>query len=83
MFLRLDAQPLLAPAAHDDSCSGRPPSAQLAGQVHAALRQRYRIEVPVACVRGRLWCRVSAQVYNELGEYQQLADAVKALAAEA
>ncbi|KAI3427076.1 hypothetical protein D9Q98_007016 [Chlorella vulgaris] len=63
--------------------SGRPPSAQLAGQVHAALRQRYRIEVPVACVRGRLWCRVSAQVYNELGEYQQLADAVKALAAEA
>ena len=25
---------------------------------------------------GHLWGRISAQVYNELGEYQKLADAV-------
>jgi selenocysteine lyase/cysteine desulfurase len=49
--------------------------------VHAALRGTHSIEVPVACAAGRLWCRVSAQVYNELGDYERLADAVAQLAA--
>lgn len=63
-------------------CSGRPPSAQLAGSVHAALRSRHAIEVPVAYAAGRLWCRISAQIYNELADYRRLAEAVLQLAAE-
>ncbi|PRW50812.1 class V aminotransferase [Chlorella sorokiniana] len=61
--------------------SGRPPSGALAATIHAALRREHSIEVPVACAGGRMWCRISVQVYNELSDYQQLADAVKQLAA--
>jgi isopenicillin-N epimerase len=35
------------------------------------------IEVPVHPWHGRLWIRVSAQVYNERGDIEQLAEAVK------
>jgi selenocysteine lyase/cysteine desulfurase len=61
--------------------SGQPPSGALAATIHAALRRDHSIEVPVACAGGRMWCRISVQVYNELSDYQQLADAVKQLAA--
>ncbi|KAI8473176.1 MAG: PLP-dependent transferase [Monoraphidium minutum] len=43
------------------------------------LRAAWRVEVPVACVEGRLWCRVSAQVYNTLPQYEKLAEAVAQL----
>lgn len=33
-------------------------------------------QVPIACWGGRLWVRISAQLYNELADYQRLADAV-------
>jgi len=36
-----------------------------------------RIEVPVHAWRGRLWTRVSAQVYNERSDVERLAEAVK------
>ena len=35
-----------------------------------------RIEVPVHAWRGRLWARVSAQVYNDRADIVRLADAV-------
>ena len=34
------------------------------------------LQVPVKCIQGKLYIRISAHVYNELQEYQQLADAV-------
>jgi isopenicillin-N epimerase len=34
------------------------------------------IEVPVFAARGRLWLRVSAQIYNEISDYERLAEAV-------
>jgi len=37
-----------------------------------------RIEVQVHAWRGRLWARVSAQVYLEAADFERLADAVLA-----
>ncbi|MBM3391921.1 MAG: aminotransferase class V-fold PLP-dependent enzyme [Betaproteobacteria bacterium] len=50
-----------------------------AGTEEAARRWRrrlldeHRIEVPIFPVAGRLWARLSAQVYNELSDYEALA----------
>ena len=50
-----------------------------AGSEEAARRWRkrlldeHRIEVPLFAVNGRLWLRFSAQVYNELSDYEALA----------
>lgn len=41
---------------------------------HQLLWQAHRIEVPVQAFNGRLWVRISAQVYNELLDYEALAD---------
>ncbi len=38
----------------------------------------YRIEVPVFLWGAGLWCRLSAQVYNEMEDFERLADAVDA-----
>lgn len=35
--------------------------------------REHRIEVPVIAIAGRLWVRISAQVYNELSDYEALA----------
>jgi isopenicillin-N epimerase len=35
-----------------------------------------RIEIQLHAARGRLWVRISAQVYNELSDYERLAEAV-------
>ena len=37
------------------------------------LLDEHRIEVPVFAATGRLWARISAQVYNELSDYEALA----------
>ena len=37
---------------------------------------RHKVEVPVGCWEGCLWVRISAQIYNEMAEYEQLADAI-------
>lgn len=44
------------------------------------LRHDHGIEVPVLSFDGRVWVRISAQVYNHLGEYERLARAVLDLA---
>ena len=66
------------------ACSGRPPSGELATWVHAELRHRHSIEVPVAFAAGKMWCRISAQIYNELsgGQYMQYRQYNVALTAE-
>jgi isopenicillin-N epimerase len=43
---------------------------------HALLYQD-QIEIPILEVRGRLYARISAQVYNEIGDVERLAEALK------
>ena len=48
-----------------------------ATRLRLALLVEDRIEVPVHAWRGRLWVRVSAQVYNDRADVVRLADAVE------
>jgi isopenicillin-N epimerase len=57
----------------------RPATAAEAGRLHDRLRDVHKIEVPVYPFRGRIWIRVSAQVYNTLDQYERLAEAVRGL----
>ena len=41
----------------------------------------YPIQVPVACAEGKLWVRISAQIYNRPEEYERLATAVEGMRA--
>jgi len=52
-------------------------------RVRLALLVEDRIEVQLHAWRGRLWARVSAQVYNELSDVVRLGDAVRRRSAEA
>jgi isopenicillin-N epimerase len=52
--------------------SGGAASVDEARYWHDRLWREHRIEVPVLAFNGRLWVRLSAQVYNELGDYQAL-----------
>jgi len=45
--------------------------------LNARLWERHRIEVPIFGFADRLWVRISAQVYNEMSEYEQLAEALR------
>jgi isopenicillin-N epimerase len=45
---------------------------------HDWLWHAHRIEVPVLPINGRLWIRISAQIYNELSDYEALANALAA-----
>jgi isopenicillin-N epimerase len=51
-------------------------SAGTAAVLHDRLWRDHRIEVPVIPLAGRLWLRISAQAYNEIEDYQRLADAL-------
>lgn len=55
---------------------GLPATPGAAAALHDRLWDDHRIEVPVTAFAGRLWVRVSAQIYNELEEYHRLAEAV-------
>ena len=50
------------------------------GDEAAIVRDRllfeHKIEVQVHAGHGRLWTRISCQVYNELSDYERLAEAV-------
>jgi selenocysteine lyase/cysteine desulfurase len=47
---------------------------------HNPLIDASRIEVPVKCVQGRLYVRLSAHLYNQLSDYERLADAMHRIA---
>jgi isopenicillin-N epimerase len=57
----------------------RPATAEAAQALNDALWERHRIEVPVMAIGAHLWLRISAQIYNEPADYEQLAAAVAAL----
>lgn len=46
--------------------------------INRHLWEKHRIEVPVIAFADRLWVRISAQIYNDLGDYRRLADALLA-----
>jgi isopenicillin-N epimerase len=50
---------------------------EAARALHERLWQRHRIEAPVNAFNGRLWLRISAQIYNELADYVRLTDALR------
>ena len=54
-----------------------------AEQLGMLLSDRYRIEIPILDFGEHWYLRISAQVYNEMDDYLQLADAVDELAREA
>ncbi|MGH6928116.1 MAG: aminotransferase class V-fold PLP-dependent enzyme, partial [Dongiaceae bacterium] len=56
----------------------RAATAEVAQALNNALWERHRIEVPLMAIGPHLWLRVSAQIYNELTDYEQLAAAVAA-----
>jgi isopenicillin-N epimerase len=45
--------------------------------IRGALRRDHRIDAAVTAFKGSLWVRLSAQAYNEIGEYERLADAFR------
>ena len=49
-----------------------PGNAESAARWRHTLLARHRIEVPVIPIEGRLWARISAQVYNEISDYDAL-----------
>jgi isopenicillin-N epimerase len=48
--------------------------------LHNLLWHKYQIEVPIIPFCDRLWLRISAQVYNQLSEYEYLAESFLAIA---
>jgi isopenicillin-N epimerase len=51
-------------------------TADAANRLRLALLVDERIEVPIHASRGRLWTRVSAQIYNDGSDIERLAEAV-------
>lgn len=54
----------------------RPATAAAAADLHDRLWRDHRIEVPVIPLAGSLWVRISAQIYNEMQDFQGLATAI-------
>lgn len=56
-------------------------SAADASRVRDALLFDHSIEVQVHATQGRLYVRISAQIYNEIGDYERLAEALRRILA--
>jgi isopenicillin-N epimerase len=50
-----------------------PASTEAVARWRMTLLKDHNIEVPIHPINGRLWVRISAQVYNELSDYEALA----------
>lgn len=48
-------------------------------ELRLRLWRDHRIDVPINALAGGLWARISAQIYNEMADYDRLAKAVLAL----
>lgn len=57
-------------------------SQQDANELRARLVDEHRVQVPIRAMAGGLWCRISAQIYNDIGEYERLAEVIGRLSAE-
>lgn len=56
-----------------------PVSPHRAHALRAELLKESRVQVPVNALRGRFWVRLSAQIYNDFDDYDQLDQAVRKL----
>ena len=54
-----------------------PAGSRTAKVLHDRLLERHRIEVPIFAFADRLWLRLSAQIYNEMADYERLVAALK------
>jgi isopenicillin-N epimerase len=54
----------------------RPATAEAAHALNNVLWEQHRIEVPVMAIGPHLWLRISAQIYNDLTDYERLAAAI-------
>jgi isopenicillin-N epimerase len=52
---------------------------QRALSLRASLLKEHRIDVVIVAFGNSLWARISAQAYNMLSDYQQLADAIRTM----
>jgi len=52
-------------------------SREAAANLQHTLLYEHRIEAPILCIGGRLWVRISAQVYNQLEDVERFAQAVE------
>jgi len=52
-------------------------TAEAAQALRWRLADDYQVPVPVRCLAGGLWARLSAQIYNEIGDYERLAAALR------
>lgn len=57
--------------------TGAPTTSADAKHIQDTLHEQFRIEVPIKCVDGVLYARISAHVYNTLADFEQLAHAVQ------
>lgn len=70
---------------HAEGCSmalvdpGRDLTYDAAFALHMRLHTEHRIQVPLTWWRERAWFRLSAQIYNELADYERLAQALMQL----
>lgn len=79
LAMRLVPLPTTALAKAKAHVSNEPigPHVSDASVVQGWLHSTHGIEVPVKSVRGKLYVRLSAHAYNELADYQRLADAIR------
>lgn len=45
-------------------------------QLQELLHHQHRIEVPIKCLEGKLYVRISCHVYNHLEEYKKLGQVI-------
>lgn len=55
---------------------------ETAKKIRQVLRSEHNLETYVVAIDGRLWVRISAYVYNELSEFERLAELAPKVAAE-
>jgi selenocysteine lyase/cysteine desulfurase len=48
-------------------------------QLQELLHHEYNIEVPIKCLHGRLYIRISAHIYNTIDDYARLANVIAEL----
>jgi isopenicillin-N epimerase len=53
-----------------------PGTLENAKRLRAWLWATHRIEVPIIVINGKLWLRISAQIYNQMSDYEALAQAL-------
>lgn len=62
-------------------CFG-PPTVEVKRELVRELSANFNVVAVIDIVDGKLWCRISTQVYNTQEDYIRLADAVQALVSD-